>query len=299
MTVPRDDPQAADVTIRPLLAGDCAAAAAAARTSLETLYPETLTPEQDAIRAAGATARLAHIQRTDPGGCWVAEAGGRLVGAALGIIREGIWGLSLLAILPEYQGLGIGNRLYAPALEYGAGEPGGLILSSTHPAALRRYARSPGFRLVPTLGLSGVCDRRRAPATLRSRPGDLDADAATIEAASRHVRGASHLRDLPTHLDRPGSALLVVDGDGFACVSNGTATLLAARTESGAEDLLWSAMLGGPEGEEVSVDFVSADNQWAFRVGLEGGLAIGEWSALFVRGDIGPLAPYLPSGAYL
>ena len=296
--MPRD-PHADDATIRPLLVADCAAAAAVARTSLKTLYPENLTAEQDAVRAAGATARIAHVQRTDPGGCWVAEIDGRIVGLAVAIIREGLWGLSVFAILPDYQGAGIGNRLYAPALDYGAGVPGGLIVSSMHPAALRRYARSPGFTLLPTLGLSGICDRGRAPTKLRSRPGDLAADAETIEAASRHVRGASHLCDLPTHLDRPGSALLVVDGDGFACVSEGTVKLLAARTEDAAEDLLWSAMLGGPEGEAVSVDFVTAANQWAFRVGLEAGLSIGDWGALFTRGGLGPLAPFLPSGAYL
>ncbi len=296
--MPRDPP-GADARIRPLLAGDCAAAAAVARTSIEAIYPEDLTAEQDAVRAAGATARIAHVQRTDPGGCWVAELDGRIVGLAVAILREGLWGLSVFAILPEHQGRGIGSRLYAPALAYGAGVPGGLIVSSMHPAALRRYARSPGFRLLPALGLSGVCDRRRAPALLRSRPGDLAADAGTIEAASRHVRGASHLRDLPAHLDRPGSALLVVDGDGFACASEGSVNLLAARTEEAAEDLLWSAMLGGAEGKTVSIDFVTGENQWAFRVGLEAGLAIGDWGAIFARGDLGPLAPFLPSGAYL
>ena len=97
----------------------------------------------------------------------------------------------------------------------------------------------------------------------------------------------------------PAPALLVVDGDGFACVSSGSIRLLAARTEAAAEDLLWSAMLGGPPGSPVTVDFVTAENQWAFRVGLEAGLAIGDWGAIFVRGDVGPLAPYLPSGSYL
>jgi GNAT superfamily N-acetyltransferase len=298
MTVPRDL-HADDMTIRPLRPEDCTAVAVASRIAMETLYPEALTAEQDAVRTIGATARIAHIQRTDPGGSWVAEVDEQIVGAALGIIREGVWGLSLLAILPGFQGLGIGSRVYAPALAYGAAEPGGLILSSTHPAALRRYARSPGFRLIPMVGLSGVCDRTRAPATLRSRPGDLDADAETIDAASRHVRRASHLRDLPTHLDRPGSALLVVDGDGFACVGEGTVKLLAARTPQAAEDLLWSAMLSGPAGAPVTVDFVTAENQWAFRVGLEAGLAITDWGAIFARGDVGPLAPYLPSGSYL
>jgi GNAT superfamily N-acetyltransferase len=291
--------RAEDVTIRELAPQECADAAAVARVSLGALYPEELTPEQEAIHTANATARIAHLQRNDPGGCWVAAIDGRLIGVAIGIIREGIWGLSLFAVLPEFQGLGIGSRLYAPTLAYGADQPGGMILSTTHPAALRRYARSPGFELLPMLGLAGVVDRRRAPSSLRCRPGDLDADASTIDAASLHVRGASHLRDLPTHLRRPGSTLHVVDGEGFACAHEGSVTLLAARTEAVAEDLMWGALLSGPSDTTVSCHFVTASNQWAFRVGLEAGLAIEDWGGLFVRGEVGPLAPYLPSGAYL
>jgi len=291
----------ADVIIRPLLARDAAAVAASARTSLEHFYPvqEAPSPEEDAIQVAGGTARVAHLQRTDPGGCWVAEHDGRIVGSALGLIREGLWGFSLFALLPAYQGRGIGTRLYAPALEYGAGEPAGIILSSSHPAAMRRYARSAGYRLLPCVALSGAWDPRRVPAALRCRPGDLAADAATIEAASRHVRGASHMRDLPTLLQRPGTTLLVVDGEGFACVRGGDVWLLAARSEAAAEDLLWGAMTSGPRGGRCSYEFVTAENQWAIRVGLEAGLSLSTEGPMFVRGEIGPLAPYLPSGAYL
>jgi GNAT superfamily N-acetyltransferase len=292
--------RAADVAIRPLRLEDAAAAGAAARTSLNDLYPEDeLAPDEEAIRVAGATARVAHLHRTDPGGCWVAEHDGRIVGTALGLVRDGVWGLSLFALLPAYQGLGIGTRLYAPALEYGAGAPGGIILSSAHPAAMRRYARSPGYRLLPAVCLSGAWKPERMPAGLRSRPGDLAADAATIEAASRHVRGASHLRDLPTLLDRPGVTLHVLEGEGFACARDGTPWLLAARNETAAEDLLWSAICSGTRGGTVALDFVTAENQWAIRVGLEAGLALSPDGPVFVRGDVGPLAPYLPSGAYL
>ncbi len=287
--------------IRPLRPDDAADVAATARTTLEELYPveEELSPEEDAIRVAGGTARVAHLQRTDPGGCWVAEHDGRVVGSALGLIREGLWGFSLYALLPEYQGRGIGTRLYEPALEYGAGEPGGIILSSAHPAAMRRYARSDGYRLLPCVALSGTWDPRRVPASLRCRPGDLAADGETIEAASRHVRGASHMRDLPTLLDRPGMRLLVVEGEGFACARAGDIWLLAARSEAAAEDLLWGAMTSGPRGGRCAYDFVTAENQWAIRVGLEAGLSLNPEGPLFARGDVGPLAPYLPSGAYL
>jgi GNAT superfamily N-acetyltransferase len=289
----------ADVTIRQMRPDDAAGAAAAARTALEELDPANVAPGDETMRAAGAMARVAHVQHTDPGGCWVAEADGDIVGAALGLIREGVWGLSLFGILPGFQGRGLGRRLYEPALEYGAGQPGGIILSSPHPAAMRCYGSSPGYRLIPTVGFAGTWNPRRVPPALRCRPGDLDADAATIAAASRHARRASHLRDLPTMLARPGSALLVIDGDGFACTHGGGVALLAARTEAAAEDLLWGAITSGPRGGTVFYDFVSADNQWAIRAGIEAGLAISTCGPIFVRGDVGPMAPYLPSGAYL
>jgi len=287
------------VTIRPLLEGDVAAAQTAAHTALEQLYPEDVSPQEQAIRVQSGVERIAHLQRTDPGGCWVAELGGEVIGAAIGLIREGVWGFSLFGLLPAYQGRGIGSRLYAPALAYGAGQPGGIILSSSHPAAMRRYVRSPGYRLIPTVGLAGAPNPSRLPADLRCRAGDLSADAETIDAASRHVRGASHLRDLPTMLDQPGTKLLVVDGDGFAVARNGNVALLAAHSEPAATDLLWGAITSGERGATVSVDFISAENAWAIDVGLEAGLAIGLCGPMFVRGRLGTLAPFVPSGAYL
>jgi len=296
----RDRICAADVTIRPLLPADAPAARAAASTALDELYPATCRRRRRlAINAVSGLARVAHLQRTDPDGCWVAELDGEIIGTALGLIREDVWGFSLFGLLPAYQGLGIGTRLYAPALEYGAGARGGIILSSSHPAAMRRYARSPGFRLIPTVGLAGAWDPRRVPTGLRCRPGDLAADRQTIEAASRHVRGASHLRDLPTLLDRPDTILLVVAGDGFACVRDGNVALLAARTAAAAADLLWGAIASGTRGGTVVIDFVTAENGWAIEVGLEAGLALSSCGPIFVRGELGTLAPFVPNGAYL
>jgi GNAT superfamily N-acetyltransferase len=102
----------ADVTIRPMRHGDAAAAVAAARTAFAQLDPpEPCSPEEEAIRATAGAARIAHMQRTDPGGCWVAEHEGVLVGTSVAIVREDLWGLSLLVVLPEFQGAGIGTRL--------------------------------------------------------------------------------------------------------------------------------------------------------------------------------------------
>jgi GNAT superfamily N-acetyltransferase len=288
-----------DVTIRPMRPGDAAAAAAAAGAALRELYPEAMGAADDPAVIARQTARAAHLQQTDPDGCWVAEQDGRILGCALSLIREGVWGFSLFGLVSEAQGRGIGTRLYAPALAYGAGERGGIILSSSHSAAMRRYARSDGFVLMPAVGFSGAWDPRRVPDGLRSRPGDLEADRDTVELASRHARTASHLADLPTLLAQPGQRLLVLEGEGFVCARDGSPSLLAATSEAAAEDLLWSAFASGPRGGTVSYDFVTQANQWAVRVGLEAGLAVSPDGPVFVRGEVGPMAPYLPSGAYL
>src|SRR4051812_50096361 len=72
------------------------------------------TPDPDAPHS-GAAQRVGRLQRTDPCGAWVAERGGEIVGGALGIVREGVWGLSLLVVRPDAQSSGAGRELLARA----------------------------------------------------------------------------------------------------------------------------------------------------------------------------------------
>lgn len=76
----------ASVGIRPLRPEDAAEAAAVAGAALEQVYPETerRPRAEEAARVAAGTARVAHLQRTDPGGCWVAEVASQIVGVAIG-----------------------------------------------------------------------------------------------------------------------------------------------------------------------------------------------------------------------
>jgi len=90
--------------------------------------------------------RYLHPLRTDPGGCWVAEEDGRLTGCAIALVREGVWGLSLLAVHPDRQSAGIGRELLQATWRYGADARGWIIMASGDPRALRSYAR---------LGLTG------------------------------------------------------------------------------------------------------------------------------------------------
>ncbi len=287
-----------DARIRPLRSEDVAAAADVGWRALSPYMPQAVA--EDALdpgpRIAWQRARVAHLLDTDPEGCWVAEAGGEVVGVALGLVREDVWGFSLFGLLPEHQGRGVGRELLRAALTHAEGRRGGIILSSVNPAAMRSYFRA-GFRLLPTVSLGGVARLDAIPDGLRSRPGDPEADGATIDLASRHVRGASHRRDIPMMIG--ASRLLVLEGEGFAVHREGKVALLAATSDEAARDLAWSCLAAAPPGATVEIEFVSAGNDWAVDVGLRAGLSLSPVGPIFVRGRLGTLRPFIPNGAYL
>jgi GNAT superfamily N-acetyltransferase len=286
--------------VRLLEPSDAPAAAAVGGSALSDQMPAEFQPSTPAERdrlVRRQVARVAHLQATDPEGSWVAELDGEIVGVALGLVRDDVWGLSLLGIRPGLQGKGIGRRLLAAALGYAEGRRGGIILCSTDPRAMRSYARA-GFAVKPALAAAGALNRARIPAGLRARPGDVEADRELLDAVSRHVRTASHHRDLGAFVDG-GARLLVLDGRGFALSRDGSPVLVAAFDEEAASDLMWSCLAEGAPGAPVHVDYITQGNDWAVTVALDAGLSLSPEGPVFVRGDTGPFTPYLPSGAYL
>jgi GNAT superfamily N-acetyltransferase len=284
--------------IRPMTPEDVPAADAAGWSALQEQIPAEFVPApRDELRARRGRLRIGHLQRTDPDGAWVAEDDGKIVGLALALVREGLWGFSLFGVSPEHQGQGVGRRLLEAALRYAEGCRGAIILSTTDPRAMRRYALA-GFELRPCVTLAGIVDRSAIPAGLRSRPGSAKDDRDLCDAISRHVRGAAHGPDLAA-LEETGCSLLIHDDGGWAAVREGSPALVAARDDAIATDLLWSALATAAPGESVHIDFVSAGHDWAVQVGLAARLALSPDGPLFVRGDVGPFSPYLPSGAYL
>jgi GNAT superfamily N-acetyltransferase len=243
---------------------------------------------------AVAHIRIRHVLGTDPGGSWVAESGDGILGCALGIVREGVWGLSLLVVRPDAQSAGLGRALLARAHAYGDGARGRIILASPDPRALRAYARL-GLTAHPCLWARGVPLGVTVPPGVR--PGTL-ADLPLTEAVDREVRGAAHGQDIAA-LVQAGAKLLVAPSRGYALHKGGELKLLAARDEDAARELLQAALAAAGE-EKATVDWLTAGQDWAVPVCLDARLELrGDAGAVFLGGDVGRFRPYLPSGAYL
>ncbi len=241
--------------------------------------------------------RLNHLIATDPAGCWVAVHEGTVVGLSMALVREGLWGLSLFAVLPDHQSRGIGRRLLDASLSHAEGTDGALIMSTADPSAMRLYALA-GFSLLPAVAAAGVTTRELLP---RADP-DVDdpgpAHDERIGAIGRAVRGASYATDLPA-LRATDHMVLALGDRGFCVRKDGIIKLLAARDDEAARRLLQTAIAHAGIGATVHLDVITAGNDWAIEVALAAGLALSPDGPLFVRGEVGSLRPFLPSAAYL
>lgn len=242
--------------------------------------------------------QVRHDLRHDPRGCWVAEDDSGLLGAALSKRRETTWLLPTYAVLPGLQGRGIGRTLLDAALAYGAGTLHGMIASSEDPLAVRRY-RLAGFSLHPAMVLWGPVPREALPVVERVREGSLG-DVDLMDSVDRQTRGAGHGVD---HEAMAATHRLVVadrsTGSGYAYVRPGGAPyLLAATNRRTATDLLWESLAATSPAVPVSVDHLTAANEWAIDVGMACRMELWTRGYLALRG-LKPPTPYLHSGHFL
>lgn len=240
-----------------------------------------------------ARGRVEHLLSTDPRGAFVAEHENAVVGTAMALRREGLWGLSLLALDDGVRGRGLGRRLVDATLAYAEDARVRIVLSAEHPAAMRLYATS-GFALRPCVSLAGVVTAR-PPRQDGVRHGD-ERDAGWIDAVARTVRGAGYGPDVAHWLDA-GAQLRCVDERAWCLVRGGKLACLHALDEAAAVALLRDHLATATE--SVQIDFLTAGQDWAVHTGLEAGLALSPDGPLFVAGELGTAAPWIPSGAYL
>ncbi|GAA1475963.1 hypothetical protein GCM10009623_04090 [Nocardioides aestuarii] len=237
--------------------------------------------------------RTRHLLATDPGGCWVAEVDGEVVGFATSLVRELMWILASYAVRPGLQGQGLGRALLEAALHHGRGCLRGMLNASADPQALRRYVLA-GFRLQPQMLLHGTVARDVLPVVRHVRegtPGDRD----LLDSLDRRTRGAAHGPDHDV-LGRE-LRLVVTDrpaGSGYAYVNDlGAPILLAATTRKAAASLTWEALAAADPAVPVEVPHVSAANDWAIDLAMAARLDVWSRGFLALRRMKDP-APYLP-----
>ena len=279
--------------VRPLTLQDVAAADDVARDALYRPDPGT---DLGAVARVGRR-RIAHLQTTDPDGCFVAEdEDGTIVGLSISLIRDGVWGYSLFAVAEHVHGRGLGRELFDAAWDYGRRADGHIILSSAHPAAMRLYGQT-GLPLLPCIAAAGIADLTRAPDLTAVRDGDA-ADLELVDTIGRELRGAGHGVDLPMLLE-VGTRLVLVDDRAFAFYRGPRLILAGGRDDESAALALWGAFARMGRGATLTVDFLTAGQDWAVQACLTAGLALSPDGPMFAGGDLGPLRPYLPSGSYL
>lgn len=256
--------------------------------------PEPRSPE----RGTRWMARLHHLLEHDARGCWVTESDrGDVIGCAAALVREGMWGLSTLAVLPNVQARGVGRQLMAAALAYGADGPG-FICSSHDPKAIRRY-RLAGFDIYPTMLMWGVVSRAAIPSLPAVRDGD-DGDLDLLNDIDHACRGFAHgvdheilVKQFPLKVLERGASR------GYAYVyAVGAPYLLAATDPEAAREVMWATLAESRPDQPVDFGQLSSHQAWAVDVGLAAGLQLHNRGYLALR-DMVPPSPYLPSGHFL
>jgi GNAT superfamily N-acetyltransferase len=183
--------QAAD--LRPAHPDELPACAAVWRAALND-YLVRLGQREEPEDLTGVITLYTHLQRTDPDTFVVAtrpdtgEPGGeRIVAFAAAIVRSKVWYLSMLFVLPEEQGLGLGRTLLERVLP--AADAGFTLATTTdsaQPISNALYAR---FGIVPRMPLIHLVGTLQRPETLAPLPDSVSATA--FEALAEGAGGTS------------------------------------------------------------------------------------------------------------
>jgi GNAT superfamily N-acetyltransferase len=144
---------------------------------------------------AGALLRLfAHLRSTDPERFVVATDGAEIVAFAAAIMRERLWYLSMLFVLPPYQGAGVGRQLLARVLPDGLdGQRDVYRATATDSAQPISNALYASYGVVPRMPLLDLIGLPRRPEAFGVLPSGIAAVPFETVAAGP-PDGAGHRR---------------------------------------------------------------------------------------------------------
>lgn len=154
---------------------------------------ERYEPDEPAGHPVAAEERLRlyrHLLGT--GAVFVAEDP-EPVGFSAAIIRDGVWFLSQLWVLPERQEGGIGGALLDEALVWGRGSGAFSVVASPHPGAQLLYLRASMYPMWALYELTGTGVSVPSPPEGMSEL--TDEDRPWVDDLDREVRGAARPED--------------------------------------------------------------------------------------------------------
>jgi predicted N-acetyltransferase YhbS len=291
------------LTLRPMTDADVAGAVAAfdrGFLAMRARYglPVTANSIQNERRRQN---RTRHFLATDPGGSWVADDDGTIVGMSQATVREGYWLLSQLGAIPGRQGRGLGRELLRLALSHGDPDSPGTIQCSRDPKAMALYS-SFGFSLHPVVAGWGHLRPGRVTRptdVVRYGPSEVTENQLDIVAAiDRQIRGSARTIDIEVMLAEAGNRLLLHGDRGYAVATDERIVTLGATDEESAALVLRTMLAESPAGETIEVNWLTSAQQWAIRVLTQAGIELQPYGPVMVRGMPGPPTPYIPSGGY-
>lgn len=197
---------------RPARADELAACAGIWRAAIND-YIVPIGQGEIPLEINPVTRLFTHLQATDPERfivATVADPDERIVAFASAIARERLWYLSMLFVLPAFQGSGLGRELLARVLPADEAMARATATDSAQPISNALYARYGVVPRMPLFNLTGLPDRPEAFGELPSGivPVAFDDVAAgspdgaghralveAIDALDRELLGAAHPHD--------------------------------------------------------------------------------------------------------
>jgi len=254
-----------------------------------------------------ASARTPEFQifslRDDPGGLWIAEQDGQMVGSAFGWCCERLWFLAELFIAPDLQGHGIGRELLSRALAHADkcnADVRALIALAFNTTSQALYIRHGFFPRMPIYLFSAARENLRpAAATLDSVALTADHLPALAEI-DRRVLGAARDKHHRFLMGDPTMTGVLLHDDGkpagyaYVNVSGHVGPIAVARPADMAGALNHALDLAAGQGAGQVSCFAPGDNEAALSEAVGRGLRIVFPAMLMSSKPFGDWSSYLP-----
>ncbi len=299
------------VTYRPMTEGDLGATTYVRRAAMESLdsgaTPSSWTPAFPRTQA--------HLLRTDPDGCIIAEIDGVVVGFAQGWVRGDIWFLAQLFVQPEVHSLGIGGALLARAKVYGEARGARVfsVVSTAQPVSQALYMRHGMFAIGIGYRMTGDLAPLRQlpePAATKKTIVDLGVWQDSVAKLDRSVFGAERRDDHGWYLaggastGSEASFGLTRDGElvayGYAIEDGGHIAPIAAYEPADQLPMLRMSaewLLDREVG--TGMIWVLSQNSTMMSALLDAGWRIGAWTFLLASDPFAEFDRYHPAGGIL